>query len=94
VIMLPGIAALGQAAALLTPPGFCSSGQKVAFNQQGRESKLIIETRLQSTDAFEQFEVRPFGMEAETQDLGIEVDVMSEEDERAAMEAFGFPRDA
>ncbi|HSG90936.1 MAG TPA: hypothetical protein VLA56_17085 [Pseudomonadales bacterium] len=90
VIMLPAIEALGQAAAMLAPPGFCTSGQKIAFNQQGRESKLLIEARVQGNEAFEQFEVRVLGGEADQQDLGIEVNVMSEEDERAAMEAFGF----
>lgn len=92
VLLVRGVEAIGQSAMLITPAKAFSEGQKVAFNQQGRETKLLIEGCLQHLDGFDQFEVRELASESGLQDTGIEVGFISEEEERAAMEAFGFDR--
>lgn len=90
VLLVRSVEAIGQPAMLIAPPGAFAKGQKIAFNQQGRESKLLIEGCLQRLDGFDQFEARELGADCGVPQTGIEVDFISEEDERAAMAAFGF----
>jgi hypothetical protein len=89
-LLLPGVEALDQPPFLITAPGVFEEGSKIAFTQGGQETKLIVEARVAEVPGFEQFRVRELVTAASASpDTGIEVEVMSEEEERAALAAFG-----
>ena len=93
-LLLPGSEALEQPTRLLAAPGSFAEGQKIAFTQHGHETKLLIEGRLPGADSFDQFEVRELASTISAQsDTGIEFEEISEEEELAALEAFGLNRD-
>jgi len=93
-LLLPGIEALDLPTRLITPPGSFPLGQKLAFAQGGRETKLLLESSLAVTEGFELLQVRELvSAVAAEQDTGIELEVMSEEEERAALAAFGLLED-
>ena len=90
-LLLPGFEALAQPPSLVTAPGVFEAGQKIAFTQGGRETKLLVEASLASTDDHDRLQVRELVSAAAVEpETGIEFEVMSEEEERAAMAAFGL----
>ena len=90
-LLLPGVEALDQPPYLITAPGVFEEDSKIAFTQGGHETKLLVEERVAAEPGFDQLRVRELVTAARVeQDTGIEVEVMSEEEERAALAAFGI----
>lgn len=88
-LLLPGVEALDQPPSLVTAPEVFEPGQKIAFTQGGRETKLLVEERIAASGNHDRLRVRELVQNTVAeQDTGIEVEVMSEEEERAALEAF------
>lgn len=84
-LLLPGVEALDQPPSLVTAPGAFQTGQKLAFVQGGRVKKLLVEERIVASASHDRLRVRELARKvAAVKDTGIEVEVMSEEDARAA----------